>query len=163
MTPMVAQITSLTVVYSTVYSDVNQRRHQSSASLAFVWGSHRDRWIPRTKGQLRGKCFHVMTSSSLLITTNMKNTLNGGPEVVRLYCNTFGIQNRAFLLNWQKICLVLELNGNYKWLNSFFFILSERLLHTMCLPFISNHFPKTNEYFVENIAVTSWFWLLLNR
>ena len=28
-----------------------------------VWGIHRDRWIPRTKGQLRGKCFHLMTSS----------------------------------------------------------------------------------------------------
>ena len=26
-------------------------------------GLHRDRWIPRTKGQLRGKCFHLMTSS----------------------------------------------------------------------------------------------------
>ena len=24
-----------------------------------------DRWIPRTKGQLRGKCFHLMTSSWL--------------------------------------------------------------------------------------------------
>ena len=51
------------VVYSTVYSDADQRKHQSSASLAFVWGIHRDRWIPRTKGQLRGKCFHLMTSS----------------------------------------------------------------------------------------------------
>ena len=60
---MASQITSLTVVYSTVYSDADQRKHQSSASLAFVWGSHRDRWIPRTKGQLRGKCFHLMTSS----------------------------------------------------------------------------------------------------
>ena len=29
----------------------------------FVWGIHRDRWIPRTKGKLRGKCFHLMTSS----------------------------------------------------------------------------------------------------
>ena len=46
-----------------VYSDADQRKHQSSASLAFVWGIHRDRWIPRTKGQLRGKCFHLMTSS----------------------------------------------------------------------------------------------------
>ena len=34
-------ITSLTIVYSTVYSDADQRKHQSSASLAFVWGSHR--------------------------------------------------------------------------------------------------------------------------
>ena len=63
MTQLASQITSLTVVYSAVYSDADQRKHQSSASLAFVWGIHRDRWIPRTKGQLRGKCFHLMTSS----------------------------------------------------------------------------------------------------
>ena len=63
MTTMASQITSLTVVYSTVYSDADQRKHQSSASLAYVGGIHRDRWIPRTKGQLRGKCFHLMTSS----------------------------------------------------------------------------------------------------
>ena len=63
MTTMASQITSLTVVCSTVYSDADQRKHQSSASLAFVWGIHRDRWIPHTKGQLRRKCFHLMTSS----------------------------------------------------------------------------------------------------
>ena len=63
MTTMASQVTSLTVVYSFVYSDADQRKHQSSASLAFVWGIHRDRWIPRTKGQLRGKCSHLMTSS----------------------------------------------------------------------------------------------------
>ena len=63
MTTVASQITSFTVVYSTVYSDTDQRKHQSSASLAFVRGIHRDRWIPRTKGQLRGKCFHLMTSS----------------------------------------------------------------------------------------------------
>ena len=63
MTTIASQITSLTVVYSIVYSGADQRKHQSSASLAFVRGIHRDRWIPRTKGQLRGKCFHLMTSS----------------------------------------------------------------------------------------------------
>ena len=63
MTTIASQITSLMVVCSTVYSDTDQRKHQSSGSLAFVWGSHRDRWIPRTKGQLRGRCFHLMTSS----------------------------------------------------------------------------------------------------
>ena len=66
MTTMSSQITSLTVVYSTLYSDADQRKHRSSASLAFVWGIHRDRWIVRTKGQLRGKCFHLMTSSWLV-------------------------------------------------------------------------------------------------
>ena len=36
-----SQITSLAIVYSTVYSGADQRKHQSSASLAFVWGIHR--------------------------------------------------------------------------------------------------------------------------
>ena len=65
MGAMASQITSLTIIYSTVYSGADQRKHQSSASLAFVQGIHRDRWIPRTNGQLRGKCFHLMTSSCL--------------------------------------------------------------------------------------------------
>ena len=62
MTTMASQINRLTVVYSTVYSDADQIEHHSSTSLAFVWGIHRDRWIPRTKGQLRGKWFHLITS-----------------------------------------------------------------------------------------------------
>ena len=35
------QITSLTIIYSTVYSDANQGKHRSSASLTLVWGIHR--------------------------------------------------------------------------------------------------------------------------
>ena len=41
MGAMAYQITSLTIVYSTVYSSADQRKHQSSASLAFVRGIHR--------------------------------------------------------------------------------------------------------------------------
>ena len=41
MGAIASQITSLAIVYSTVYSDADQRKHQSSASLAFVWGIHR--------------------------------------------------------------------------------------------------------------------------
>ena len=37
---VVSQITSLAIVYSTVASDADQRKHQSSASLAFVRGIH---------------------------------------------------------------------------------------------------------------------------
>ena len=36
MGAIASQITSLTVVYSTVYSDADQRKHQSSVSLTFV-------------------------------------------------------------------------------------------------------------------------------
>ena len=43
MCAMASQIISLMIVYSTVYSDADQRKHQSSMSLAFVWGIH---WWP---------------------------------------------------------------------------------------------------------------------
>ena len=41
MGTMTSQITSITIVYSAVYSGGDQRKHQSSASLVFVRGIHR--------------------------------------------------------------------------------------------------------------------------
>ena len=41
ITTIASQIPSLTIVYSIVYSDADQRKHQSSAWLAFVLGIHR--------------------------------------------------------------------------------------------------------------------------
>ena len=41
MGAMASQVTSLTTVYSTVYSGADQRKQQCSASLAFVRGIHR--------------------------------------------------------------------------------------------------------------------------
>ena len=46
MATLASQITSSTVVYSTVHSDADQRKHQSSASLSFVWGIHRTGEFP---------------------------------------------------------------------------------------------------------------------
>ena len=46
MSTMASQVTSLTIVCSTVYSDAN-RKHQCSASLAFVWGIHR--WLVNSR------------------------------------------------------------------------------------------------------------------
>ena len=75
MGAIASQITSLTIVYSTVYSDADQRIHQSSASLAICAGNSSGtgefpapcgkftspRWM--TNGQsVCGKCFHLTTS-----------------------------------------------------------------------------------------------------
>ena len=60
---MASHITGISIVYSTVCSGKDQRKHQSSASLAFVRGIHRWPVISRTKGHWHGKCFHLMTSS----------------------------------------------------------------------------------------------------
>ena len=53
MGAMASQITSLTIVYSTVYLRAVQRKHQSSVSLAFV----------HKKGPVTQKCFHLIMSS----------------------------------------------------------------------------------------------------
>ena len=63
MSVMASQITSLTVVYSTIYSGADQRKHQSSASLAFVWWIHRWPVNSPHKWPVTRKCFHLMTSS----------------------------------------------------------------------------------------------------
>ena len=41
----------LTIVYSTVYSGADQRKHESPASLAFVRDFTRDRYFSCTNGQ----------------------------------------------------------------------------------------------------------------
>ena len=58
MGAMASQITSFTIFYSTVYSDADQRRHQSSASRLCAWPVNSPH-----KWSVRGKCFYLMTSS----------------------------------------------------------------------------------------------------
>ena len=43
MSAMASQITSLSIVYSSVYLGADQRKHQSSSSLAFMWEVTGDR------------------------------------------------------------------------------------------------------------------------
>ena len=63
MGAIASEITSLTNVYSIVIQtqikeNIKAPRHWPSCG---EFTGHR--WIPRTNGQLRGKCFHLMTSS----------------------------------------------------------------------------------------------------
>ena len=57
MDPMASQITSITIVYLTVYSGADQRKHQSSASLAFVREIHRWSVNSPQKGPVTRKMF----------------------------------------------------------------------------------------------------------
>ena len=57
MCAMASQITGLTIVYSTVYSGKDQRKHQSSASPAFVRGIHRWPVNSPHKGPVTRKMF----------------------------------------------------------------------------------------------------------
>ena len=70
-----SQITSVTIVYSTVYSDADQRKHQSSASLAFVWGIHRRPVNSPHKLQVTRKMFSF--HDVILSIANEPNTAVG--------------------------------------------------------------------------------------
>ena len=57
MSAMTSQITDLTIVYPAVYSGADQRKHQSSASLAFLQGIHRSPVNSQHKGPVTRKMF----------------------------------------------------------------------------------------------------------
>ena len=57
MDAMTSQMTSLAIVYSSVYLGTDKRKHQSSASLAFVRGIHRWPVNSPHKGPLTRKVF----------------------------------------------------------------------------------------------------------
>ena len=57
MSAIASQITSLAIVYSSVYWDADQRKYQSSASLAFVRGIHRWPVNSPHKGPVTRKMF----------------------------------------------------------------------------------------------------------
>ena len=80
MSLMASQNTILTIVYSTVYSGANQRKHQNSASVAFVWGIHRGLVNSSHKGPVTRKMFpfddvvmskHVRFNDNLYLKTNV--------------------------------------------------------------------------------------------
>ena len=60
---MAFKITGVSMVCSNVCSGACQRRHQSSASLAFVRMIHRWPVNSAPRGPVQGKCFQLMTSS----------------------------------------------------------------------------------------------------
>ena len=85
MIAMASQITSLTIVCSTVYSDADQRRHQSSASLAFVRGIHRCPVNSPHKWPVTRKCFLLMTSSwyAIFFLGNVRICTTRGGRMLR--------------------------------------------------------------------------------
>ena len=72
MIAMAFQITSLTIVYSTVYSGTDEKKPQSPASLASERGIHRWSVNSPHKWPVTRKCFHlIMTSWFHRISTGL--------------------------------------------------------------------------------------------
>ena len=69
MSTMASQTTSLTIVYSTIHSGADQRKHQCSASLALVWGIHR--WTVNSPD--KGPVTRIMSPFDDVIMLNRKS------------------------------------------------------------------------------------------
>ena len=96
MSATASQITSLTIVYSTFYAGADQRKHHSSASLAFVMGIHR--WpvnFPH-KGPVTRKMFPfddvIMDGCAARQAEAFKNS----GKIIMIYINTV-IEHRTTL------------------------------------------------------------------
>ena len=90
MSVIASQITSLTIVYSTVYSSSDQRKYQSSTSLAFVWGIHQWPVNSPHKGPVMQKMFpydDVIILAVYLQSVLMRSTVSYVP-----CCNELGIK-----------------------------------------------------------------------
>ena len=83
MTTIASEITSLTIVYTTFYSGADQSKHQSSASLAYVWGTHRGPVNSPHKGPVTRKMFPF--DDVIMVITSHNLTQH------RLYASMFAI------------------------------------------------------------------------
>ena len=96
---MASQITSLTIVYSTIYSGADQRKHQSSASMVFVWGIH---WWPVNfphKWPVTWKMFP--SDDIIMICITHVLTVQSGtsiyPQISTLYTLTCFEENQKYI------------------------------------------------------------------
>ena len=118
---MPSQIIRATIVYSTVYSGADQRKYQSSASLAYMRGIHR--WLvkSRHKCPVTQKCFHWMTSSCIC-----------GNQMLHIICYFLSV---LFSIQFYTIPTIFRFRGEMSWSVWFrlFFIHPSALHSAVCL------------------------------
>ena len=107
MGAMASQIISLTVVYSTVYSNADQRKHQSSASLAFVRGIHRWPVNSPHKWPVTRKIFpfdDVIMASIFLVHAQATQLTRGGHFVDDIF---------KYISFCENCCVLLQVSQNF--------------------------------------------------
>ena len=133
MGAMASQITSLIIVYLTVYSGADQRKHQSSASLAFVWGIHRWPVNSPHKWPVTRKMFQFDD-----VIMSCRHSLGDVLFVIgiKIICICLGV----FFLSWLKVG---DFNSNV--IKRILIIFSQWMFSFHW--YISNTFARTSIYF----------------
>ena len=114
MNTMASQITSLTIVYSTVYSGIDQRNHQSSASLDFVRGIHRWQMNSPHKGPVTRKIFQfddvIMNLPSFRTSSSMDRTSSISFVLQEIYTSSVrcaAVKTRSIFCKIRTIAVIL--------------------------------------------------------
>ena len=102
MGAIASQITNLMTVYSTVYSDADQRKHQISASLAFVRGIHRGPVNYPHKGPVTRKMF-PFDDVIMWMTSGSDNGLSPDHHEAKICTNTILLWMCDFGTNFSEI------------------------------------------------------------
>ena len=116
MGTMASQITSPAIVYSTVYSHADQRKHQSSVSLAFVRGIHLGPVNSPHKWPVMRKMFPfhdlIMNTGCLIINARIFKLVkrastcrSGRPSLSVNLISTSVYIHPALLLAWTLKCM----------------------------------------------------------
>ena len=97
---MASQIIGVSIIYSIVCSGADERKHQSSASLAFVWGIRRSPVNSPHKGPVTRKIFPfhdfiMVTVNSFVPMASTNHSWNGSP------CDIFFVWEPM----WHLFCL----------------------------------------------------------
>ena len=115
MSTMTSQITSLTIVYSTVCSFADQRKHQSSASLAFVRGIRRWPVNSLHKGPVTRKMspFDDVIMLCGKFCEGCKNISEGSIISPNFYCATIHLSHMVNMMSADELVLTKPI---HQWL-----------------------------------------------
>ena len=117
MGTVTSQIISLTVVYSTVYLGSDQRKHQSSASLAFVRGIHRGPVNSPHKWPVTRKMFpfdDVIMHGALSDNHGIFAHMPRPPRPTKMYTTLVPIfAKRGVLFQWEARIREIKKKGNF--------------------------------------------------
>ena len=118
MGAIASQNTSLTIVYSTVYSGTDQRKHGSSASLAFVRGIHRWPVNSTHKGPVSRKMF-PFDASSWHYETEPSSAAHRRVPVSNLNCKDGLLLQSFFCYQWFRILYpwgeIIQMADEIRW------------------------------------------------
>ena len=150
MGAIASEITSLAIVYSIVYSDANQKNIKAPRHWPLCGEFTGDRWIPRTNGQLRGKCFHLMTSS--WYTTYTKGT-------IEINLNPYDCDHNIYTEVYKLVALALTVCDIYQVIS--YLIKAERRVSKLTIPslveIIACHLGRHQKHYLNQCwNIVNW-------